>query len=70
MLQLLLRASQFLEAHGRKLEQTERQNESLQVDTESEVSEQAEGLVKEQAEEHEVEVLNVALTNSQQTPVS
>ncbi|MCG8536517.1 MAG: DUF2914 domain-containing protein [Pseudomonadales bacterium] len=52
------------------LEQTERQNESLQVDTESEVSEQAEGLVKEQAEEHEVEVLNVALANSQQTPVS
>ena len=52
------------------LEQTELQNEGLQVNTESVGSEQAEGLVKELAEEHEVEVLNVALANSQQTPVS
>lgn len=50
--------------------ETEQHNTLEQVNTESVGSEQAEGLVKEQAEEHEVEVLNVALTNSQQTPVS
>ena len=53
------------------LEQTARQNESLQVDTETLGSEQAEELTEEQAEEHtEVEAVNVALANSQQTPVS